>query len=307
LQFCPAALLIPRTVRSLFIALSIVFAVASLSICADEHESWRDKFNETYQMDEGEALKRIAPPYIPERKTYYQKEEASQARYIKEPPTYFHFRWTGSSFDSAGYGFMSTGGLTIRGVLQNIIGLRSYEYQIPKDAASFELKGDWMVDAMMELEPKLQKLCDIVRDAKGPSLQFTQKESEEPVVVAKGTYTFHPLDDGYNATSIHLYVDKPDKNEGSGGGSGDLAKFLSMLGDRVGMQIIDEVEEPRPSQLSWGHHSSTNFKNLAGLPEGPKKTEKIQKLLDMVSKQTELKLTIEQRKVPLWVAEPAPK
>jgi hypothetical protein len=295
-------------VRTFFITVSIFFTIASFSIRADENENWREKFNETYRMDEGEALKRIAPPYIPERKIYYQKEEPQQAKYIADPPTYFHFRWTGSSFDSAGYGFMSTAGLSVRGVLQNILGLQSYEYQVPKSAESFVLKGDWMVDATMEIEPKLQKLCDIIREAKGPSLKFVQKEMEEPVVVAKGTFTFHPVDDAYDATSIHLFIDKSDKDEGSGGGSGDVAKFLRMLGDRVGMQVIDEVEEEgRPKNVSWAHHSSTNFKNLAGFPDGPKKMEKIQKLLDIVSKQTDLKLTIEKRKTTMWVGEPVPK
>jgi hypothetical protein len=307
LRFCALVSLICRIVRYLFTAVSIVFAITSLSVRAGENENWREKFNDVYKMDEGEALKRIAPPFIPERKTYYFKEEKDQARYIAEPPTYLCFHWTGSSFQKAGYGFIDSAGLSLHGILESVLELKTYEYQIPKEAQAFHVTGDWMVDVTAELEPKLQKLCDIMRAADGPSLKFVQKEIERPVIVARGTYAYHPIDGAYNATWVHLFVDKLDKDEGSGGGSGDLGEFLETVGDRVAMPVIDEVQEPRPKTVSWGYHSSSNFSKLAGLVDGPKKTEKIKKLLDAASKQTDLKLTIEQRKVSVWVAEPTPR
>jgi hypothetical protein len=293
-------------VRALLLIVSTFFALLAQALRADDGDNWRDRFNEVYKMDDGEALKRIAPPFIPERKTYYFKEETDQAKYIADPPTYFTFHWTGSSFQKWGYGFSDAKGMSIRQILRDVLELKSYEYQLPKDTPSFQLKGDWMVDVTAEIDAKLQKLCDIVRAANGPSLKFTQREIEQRVIVASGTYTFHAIEGTYNATSVHLFTDKPDKDEGSGGGSGDVDRFLARLGDRAGMQVIDEVEEPRPQMISWRYNSSSNFKELAGIPDGAKRTEEIKKLLDNVTKQTNLKLTIEQRKVPVWVAEPAP-
>ncbi len=257
-------------------------------------------------MDDGEALKRIAPPFIPERKTYYFKEEPDQARAISDPPTYFTFHWTGSSFQNWGLGFGDEKGMTIRQVLGDVLELKSYQIQLPQEYPSFKLPGDWMLDVTTEMQPKLDKLADIIRDAKGPSLKFSEKEIERPVLVAQGKYAFHPIDGAYEATSVHLFIGKSDKDEGAGGGSGLLDEFLKMLGDRVGMPVANEVEDPPSQRISWRHHSSTNYKQLAGLPEGPAKEEKIKQLLEMVSKQTDLKLTIEQRKVSVWVAEPAP-
>jgi hypothetical protein len=307
LHFCARLRLIHGIVKTFFVAVSIFFVFAASSLRADESENWREKFNETYKMDEGEALKRIAPPFIPERKTYYFKEFADQAKYIAEPPTYFTFHWTGSTFQNAGYGFVRRDGLTVRGVMESVLELKSYEYQLPKDAASFHLKGDWMVDVTAEMEAKLNKLCDIIREAKGPSLKFTQQELEQPVIVASGTYTFRPIEGTYDTTSVHFFTDKPDKTEGSGGGSGMMERFLTTLGDRAGMQVIDEVDEPQPKMISWRYNSSSNFKELAGLPDRLKRDEKIKKLLENISKQTDLKLTIENRKETVWVAEPAPK
>jgi hypothetical protein len=307
LHFYARVLQIIAMQRHFFVVVSTLFVLLAPALRAEDGDDWRDKFNDVYKMEEGEALKRIAPPFIPERKTYYLKEEREQAKLIAEPPTYFTFRWTGSSFQKWGYGFSDSAGMTIRGVLQQVLGLQAYEYQIRQDASAFRLKGDWMADATSEMETKLQKLCDIVRDAKGPSLRFTQKEIEQPVIVASGTYTFRVIEGTYETTSVHFFSDKPDKDEGSGGGSGDVNRFLTKLGDRAGMQVVDEVEEPRPKMISWRYNSSSNYKELAGLSDGAKKTEKLQKFLDNVSKQTSLKLTIEQRKVPVWVAEPAPK
>ena len=274
---------------------------------ADEPENWREKFNEVYKMDDGEALKRIAPPFIPERKTYYFKDHEDQARAISDPPNYFTFHWTGSSYQEWGYGFIGDKGMSLRGVLENVLDMKSYEFELPKEFEQVRLTGDWMVDVTTQNDAKLAKLCDIIRVAKGPSLKFVEKEQERPVIVVKGNYTFRPVEGIYDPSAVHLYVGEPDKDEHAGGGSGSFERFLQALGDRAGMGVVSEVEEPPSKDLSWRTHESSNHKELAGLPAGENRTEKIKQLLENVSKQTGLQLQVEQRKLSVWVAEPAPK
>ena len=47
-----------------------------------EEQAWRKRFNEAYRLDEGQILKRIAPPFIPERMDYYKTEHEHQAEAI---------------------------------------------------------------------------------------------------------------------------------------------------------------------------------------------------------------------------------
>jgi hypothetical protein len=52
------------------------------------------------------------------------------------------------------------------------------------------------------------------------------------------------------------------------------------------------------------HHSSTNFKQLASLPDGAEKQQKIDELLNRISSQTDLQFKQDTKTVPVWVAEP---
>jgi Protein of unknown function (DUF3738) len=151
---------------------------------------------------------------------------------------------------------------------------------------------------------KLAALARITSQAHGRIIHFQRREVDRDVVVAKGRYAFAPIDGVYDNTSVHLFVGTPDRNEGSGGGSGDLAELLQMLGDRTGVPVIDQTEGPPPEgRLQWGHHRSSD---LARYWAGPGRAEKLDRLLETVSKQTGLKFERARRKVPVWVVAEGP-
>ncbi|MHC4619502.1 MAG: M56 family metallopeptidase [Planctomycetota bacterium] len=53
---------------------------------------WRKTFYEVYRLEEGQVLKRIAPPFIPEREDYYYEQSHGG---VQEPPDFFTFHWDG--------------------------------------------------------------------------------------------------------------------------------------------------------------------------------------------------------------------
>ena len=281
----------------------ILLVALVVPVFADESEPWRKQFNETYKLEEGQCLKRIPPPFIPEREIYYKVVDSGQAQHIPKPPDYFTFHWDGG-LKQWGCGFTSGAKQSTGSVLDSILMMKNYEYQLFPELAKFKMNGDWIIDTKAESSVKLAALCNIIKQAGGPGAKFTQKDLPRKVVVATGEYVPHPLTDIHHPTWIHLYVDKPDPTEGSGGGSGDFKELLEMLGSRVGMQVIDEVIGDKPARLTWGHHSSTNLAQLAGLPDGPQRDERIAKLLEIVSQQTEIHFKQELRMLPTWVAEP---
>jgi uncharacterized protein (TIGR03435 family) len=251
-----------------------------------------------YKLEQNQVLKRVPRPYIPERMEWYRAEHQGQAAAIPAGPDFMVFEWTetkGLQNGLMGFGYQK---VPVRHVIDGALKLNSYEFEGPDDLLSLDLAGDWVVRPEADTARKLQALAGVIKEIHGRTVHFDQRELPREVIVASGTWNFQPLKGTYDERRIHLFADKQDKDEGSGGGSGDLARFLQMLGDRVGSRVVDEVQGERPKMLSWGHHSSSRLHNL---PAGPDRLEKLMLLLDNVSKQTGLKLEPARRNVPVSV------
>jgi hypothetical protein len=286
--------------RGILLTLAVLFALSAYA----EDGDWRENFNETYRLDETQCLKRIAKPFIPERENYYRDAQRHSAGGSQDPPAYYCFFWKDGKLNRWGEGWAAGDKQSVRSIMDFVLQMKTYEYEMPDELASFKMDGDWIVDPDAQPALKLAALCEIIRSANGPSFAFQEKQMPRDVVIATGEFLQHPLENIHHPQKVHLYVGEPDANEGAGGGSGDLKEFLEMLGTRLGMPVIDQVSGDRPARFSWGHHGSTNFEKLAGLPAGQEKDTKITELLELVSKQTELHFKRELQMVPVWVAEP---
>jgi hypothetical protein len=118
------------------------------------------------------------------------------------------------------------------------------------------------------------------------------------LVVARGTFHFHPLTGTYNDTWIHVYADELDPDERSGGGSGSLAKFIRHLGEvNFNQQVLDETEGDRDVEVSYGWHKSGYIRLLTDENE---RMRKLPMVLENVARQTELTFGIERRMVRVW-------
>lgn len=72
--------------------------------------TWRQRFEEVYRLEDNRILKRIAPPFIPERRDYYVNEHSRQASAISTSPDRFIFHWNGK-LKNWGLGFTNKLGL----------------------------------------------------------------------------------------------------------------------------------------------------------------------------------------------------
>ena len=277
---------------------TFVATLAVLTSALGAGADYKAELERVYGLQKGEVIKRVPRPFIPERIEWYRAERRGQAQAIPRGPDYMVFEWDetkGLRNWAMGFGFKK---LPLRTVVENAVRLRTYEYEGPAELLSLDMAGDWVVRPEADTRAKLAALARLVKQAHGRDVRFEQRELEREVIIAGGTWNFTPLQGTYNDKWVHLFVDHPDKDEGSGGGSGNLDEFLKMLGSRVGSGVVEEVEGPRPQMLSWGHHSSSRLHNQ---PPGPERLEKLVKLLDLVSKQTGLTLELARRKVPVWV------
>ena len=254
---------------------------------------WRKRFDSVYRLEDDEVLRRIPPPFIPERMDFYRHEHSVQAEVIPGGPDYFTFHWD-KKLTNWGMGF--TDNLSLQAVLHRTLGLESFEYEGPQKILSLQLPGDWIVRPGAPMRAKLSALEQIVANDLGLPVRFEERSVQRDVIVADGKYEFHPEPNAYNDTSVHIFADKLDPDEGAGGGTGTLTKFLRWVGNRVSMPIINETEMPDDFELSWGNHRSSRLRKLLE----PERSRKLDMVVANLARQTSLTFTKERREVDVW-------
>ena len=264
---------------------------------------WKKTFEQAYRLEDGQVLRRIAPPHIPERLTYYRLEHAGQAKHIAEPPDSFvFFVEPDGRFHNWGMSF-SNGNIPLRQVLTFALQMETYEFEGPKELLDLNLVGDYVVRPQAPAEQKFAALTRIVREGTGRQVSFEKREVEREVIVASGQYLYKPLDGNPANRNVYMYAGPFKPNDGGGGGSGDLTRFLETLGTRVKSRVIDETNGPKPAPFQWEHQSSAY---LSREQPGPERDRTLRSLLDNVEKQTGLKLETARRKVPVWLVTEGP-
>jgi beta-lactamase regulating signal transducer with metallopeptidase domain/peroxiredoxin len=266
-----------------------------------EVSNWRHRFNQVYYLEEGRILKRIAPPFIPERKEYYKQEHSSQAARIERAPDYFTFHWDGE-LKNWGAGFGS-GKRPLRRILNSNLSMNQYSYEGPEELLEIDVPGDWIVLKDASEEQKLKALEEILAKEIGRDIRFEKRVVERQAIVATGNFKYHRLSVVQDDRWIHMFSDDFTPDGGGGGGTADsVSEFIEAIGDRVGMSVIDQTESSEEIRIPYRHHRSAY---LSRIKDPVEKAEKLHLLLDNISRQTNLQFTVGPRGVEKWfVTEP---
>jgi len=280
---------------NLYYAKETISAMLNVQPEGPESEGWRAAFDAVYRLEEGEVLRRIAPPFIPARMDFYKTEDAHQAEMIPRGPDHMTFHWDGE-LRRWGGGFGSV--QTLSGVLNGVVRLESYEYDGPAELLGLELPGDWIIRDERPQEVKLGALEALIEEELGRKVRFAKRPVTREVIVATGRFKFHPPVGTYENTSVHMYADEVDPDEGSGGGTADsLAEFLQALGDRVNMPVIDRTKPEQATSVPYRHHRSSSVYREA---DEQGRARKLRLLLEHLTEQTELQFEVTTQPVEVW-------
>ena len=256
--------------------------------------AWRQRFEAVYRLEKEQILKRICPPFIPERRDYYLNEHSHQASAISRSPDSFFFHWIGKLKN---WGLMF-GTPSLDSTLRSVLRLKSYEYEGPKELLDMELLGDWIIRDETPQEEKLKALEQLLSDEFGRSIRFEKRTIEREVVIATGKFKFHPPSGTYESSSVHLYCDQVDSDEGAGGGTAySVNDFLQRLGGRVKMPVIDKTDSSEQLRIPYRHHRSSRLWDVKDKVE---KTRKLKMLLASLTDQTELQFKVALQPVEIW-------
>ena len=255
--------------------------------------AWRQRFEAVYRLENDQILKRISPPFIPERRDYYLNEHSQQASLVSRSPDRFIFHWD-RKLKNWGLGFINTPDIdsTLRGVLR----LKSYEFEGPRELLDLNLPGDWIVRDEAPVTAKLAALQEVLANELERKIRFEKRTVAHEVIVATGRFSFHPLAEARKQDAVHLYVDELSS---SGGGTVDsVAELLQTIGNRAKTYVVDRTESAEETSIIYYLHRSS--RPLRQMESNPEKTEKLKVFLANLTKQTELQFEVAQQPVEIW-------
>jgi RNA polymerase sigma factor (sigma-70 family) len=256
-----------------------------------EKDSWRNQFEAAYKLKNGEVLRYIPPPFIPERAEYYHTEKAlhRQAELIPNPPDFFIFKQDKNerlNFASCGFGYKRH---TLQQMLTDILGFRRYEFDAPDGLLQLNLTGDWTIRDGVNREDLLAALEPIILKATGRKIHFEKRTVEREVIVARGR-------SGINWQNVvQIYAENPKGSYGRG--FGKLQQLLGTLGDQLNIYVVNETQTNTllGDQFEWHYYSDSDYSKM-----GNRRAELTEKVLKNVAAQTGLSFTHEQRPVEIW-------
>jgi hypothetical protein len=255
------------------------------------HTHWRFTFDTLYRLQDNEILKRIAPPFDPARKKYYQSKRLNASHL----PDMLVFRWD-NALKHWGEVGGNKGDLHI--TLSFVIGLKSYEYDISDDLLATKLPGDWIIRHEKPVVQKLSALAPILSEALQRPVIFELRNVEREAVVVTGTFDLKPLDEKLRRPSVYLYTDpNDDRSRGGGGSVNSVSQLIRVIGDRIDMPMVDKTVKREKLTLSYATMRSSYLGRVTNPVE---KRNRIKILLDNVSAQTGLTFEFKRQKVDIW-------
>jgi RNA polymerase sigma factor (sigma-70 family) len=253
-------------------------------------DSWRSRFDSAYKLKDGETIRYIAPPYIPERAEYYHTEERlqAQAKAVPRGPDFFIFKQDKSGqlqYSSLWFGYKQH---SIQQTLGDCFGFWRYEFEGPEQVLNLNLPGDWTIREDANREALLAALEPILFKATGHKILFEKRAVEREVIVAHGSAKSPE-------TKVQIYAEK--KGKGSGMGHGSLQQLLGKVGEQLNIYVVNEAQiDPLYADLfDWADYPDSNYSKM-----GNRREELTDKVLQNLTTQTGLTFTREQRPVDIW-------
>jgi len=261
---------------------------------------WKETFNRAYRLKAGQNLKRMAPPYMPERACFNaQTMHPSQLSSFRHQIGCIIFQQHGQTLRSR-TSYMRLGRYNLRFVLNNVLQLHDSDFEGPSKLLATPVEGDWIIrEGFVHAEYLMKPLKQILADELGLNLHFEKQSVDRLHVVFRGNPTITPLHAAEQHNYLHVFADTLDgEREPDIRTSKGLDHFLHQLTQLLGMPIANESGvTDLPRIIDVHYHRSSHLYRTKDLSE---RERKVDLLLQNLRKQTGMEITIEQRPVEIW-------
>jgi hypothetical protein len=259
---------------------------------------WRSRFDAVYSLAEGELLRWVRTPFIPERRYYAQELHYYGGTDNPPPPLYLSFRWDGTLRNWA----VAMHECGVGSVLTEL-GLRRYEIDGPKELFQLRLGGDWIVRTGTPVEPGLRELEKILARELGRQIRFVRQQVQREVIVVRGRYERRYLEGHEGTDRIYLFAGDAPGGPMSAGGRGRIAEILDVLGDRFNLPIVREAQGLAEGPFFYQAFLPARSVRKPGSKESvpvPGDEKKLASALVNLTRQTSLEFSCETRPFDTW-------
>jgi hypothetical protein len=262
---------------------------------------WRERFDRVYSLDDGEVLRWVRTPFIPERQIYATQElhYFSTPDDNPPPPGYLFFRWDGKLYNWV----LAMDECNLALVLVSM-GLESYEFSDgPQKLSRLKLGGDWIERDNVPIEDKLPALEQILRSELGRRIRFEKHKVNHDAIIVRGQYKHAPLEGVEHPDNIYVYTDLwkdfPGPEPIDGGGTCSVAKMIERLASRFGRAVVFEAENL--SDITVGYFDSLSYSlATANVKNAEEKQQIFDSVLENLSRQTSLQFEYGQCDKDIW-------
>ncbi|OHB66270.1 MAG: hypothetical protein A2Y76_10710 [Planctomycetes bacterium RBG_13_60_9] len=261
---------------------------------------WRSRFDAVYSLADGEILRWVRTPFIPERR-YYTRElpyYTDMSKDKRPQPLYLGFHWDGTLH----YWTLATS----EGVLGSVFaecGLERYERSGPADLVELRLGGDWIVRTNTSIEQRLSALEEILERELGRRIRFQRRSVEREVIVVRGQYERRPLAGHANTEPVYLFAEATPDQSGLRRRE-SITQMFQKVASRFNRPII--LETQGLDEVFVEYQTCLSYDTWVARKLDPKDPfpihggEALDPVLANLTKQTSLKFARETRPFNTW-------
>lgn len=234
-----------------------------------------------YILADGEALRRLGPPYPLSRK-YLMRMLSPSSAAERRGTTSAVINWKDGQLGDLRY-FYAGFAPQLEHLLLQFLNQPPADIDIPDDVLGVELPGDYLVRPGATRDDLAAALSTIASQELGRSIRLQFQDLEREVYVARGTLTLDGSKLGKYSDLPLIAVNGGDYagDHGQIIGFGNLAKLLNELSEYIDVKILDETTAS-DRELAW----SKRWYDRDSTPADQRFRLDPQTVLDLVSQQT---------------------
>jgi RNA polymerase sigma factor (sigma-70 family) len=257
---------------------------------------WHDRFNEVYGLADGQYIKNVSEPFIPERQKFFQEinpraaatNNANQFIIEQSAAGIYRLRLFGQ--------FGGEGGPSVNALLPNFARLQPGQIDDESHFFDTNFTGDWIMRPRATPDQIVRGLAQIVADKLGVSIDVAKSTVDRDVVVATGAVR---ADKDGSPPAIHIVLPGGDASAPQFGGGGPISAMFRRLSQQTGYTFIDQSTRAAPGTFY-------RFDLSGGDPDAKLPADALKDLLKSLTDQTGLTFRQETRPFTVWKLSQSP-
>ena len=187
---------------------------------------------------------------------------------------------------------------SVEEVLRFCLNIDSYEIQAEKQLKDKKVSGDWSVLRGSKIEDRVTALNLLFQNEFQWNIQVQQELAELESIQVTGKWKQASLNQENDGVVYFSLDESPKPMPGEVGGTTSLDEMLDWIGKRIRIRMENQVDEV-PGAIEWRevqmvqHLEEIHKRSQTGI-------EKLELLIERLSKQTGLKFTRQKRETHVW-------